>query len=80
VEAVADAEDKSAVDCEFLGGGHDGGEAGGGAAAEVVAAGEAAGEDDSVEGGEIGGAVPDVVGLHVAGKGARLALMVCQAS
>ncbi len=65
LEAVADAEDESAIVGEPGDGVHDGGEAGDGAGAEVVAIGEAAGEDDAVNVGEGCLLVPEVAGVLV---------------
>ena len=64
LEPVADAEDRAARLGEAHDLGHDRAEARDGAAADVVAVGEAARQHDRVEAGEVGVAVPDVLGLE----------------
>jgi len=62
LEAVADAENRTAGRGEFADGLHDGRKLGDGAATEVIAIGEAAGEDDGVHVVERCGVMPDEFG------------------
>ncbi len=63
LEAVADAQHRPALLGEADDLGHDGAEAGDGPGPDVVAVGEASRQHDRVEAGDVGVAVPDVLGL-----------------
>ena len=71
LEAVADAEHRSAVGREARDGLHHRREARQGAGAQVVAVGEAPRQDDAVEAAEVGRGVPDELGLRAQLRNAR---------